>query len=268
MSVPFCVYGGIAAEDDDSASALAAEAKELSRQLNCDYLELRHQRRQMPQWVCKDDLYVTFRKTISSSDEENLAAIPRKQRAMIRKGQKAGLRSSVVTGLDEFYAMYSESVRNLGTPVFGKRYFEILQKEFSDETEIIVVCDADQPVSAVLSFYHKDEVLPYYGGGSVRARATCANDFMYWQVMCSAVRRGVSVFDYGRSKKGTGAYRFKKHWGFEPQPLVYEYALNKLDEIPDISPNNPRYKLMIDCWRKLPLRVTQIIGPHISRHLG
>lgn len=267
ISLPFCVYGGIVADSPQVANALAEAAVARAEQLGADYLELRHRERQRPQWPGKD-LYVTFRKAISADDAENLAAIPRKQRAMIRKGQKAGLSQQVVGDIDAFYSMYAASVRNLGTPVLPRRYFRLLLEEFGDDAEVMVIDHDGTPVSAVLSFYHRDEVLPYYGGGTTQARALKANDFMYWEVMRRAAARGVRVFDYGRSKRDTGSYRFKKHWGFEPQSLHYEYGLTGTSQMPDISPANPKYRLFIAAWQRLPLPVANLVGPLLARRLG
>lgn len=267
ISVPFCVYGGVLAIDHQAVEALAARAMELARELDVDYVELRHQEQQLS-WPVKDELYVTFRKPISASREENLQAIPRKQRAMIRRAEKAELTSYTTDDTAILYAMYSESVRNLGTPVFSRKYFGLLQEEFGSRCETTIVMSDEVPVAGVMSFYFKDQVLPYYGGGTRAARALSANDFLYWQVMCRAAERGVRIFDYGRSKIGTGSYRFKKHWGFAPQPLQYEYGLVRASEIPDISPANPRYSMFIGMWKKLPLPVTRLIGPVIARNLG
>lgn len=267
ISIPFGVYGGVAADDDDVAAALVEQALARAHALKVDCLELRHMQKTCPDWPRKD-LYVTFRKSISGDDAENLAAIPRKQRAMIRKGEKAGLSHRVTTQIEPFYSMYAESVRNLGTPVFPKRYFRLLCEEFAADIELLVVEEQGTPVAGVMSFFHRDEVLPYYGGGTLRARAVKANDYMYWQVMRRAVARGVRVFDYGRSKTGTGSYRFKKHWGFEPEPLHYEYGLVGAHSIPDVSPANPKYKLFIATWKRLPLPVSKAIGPWLARNLG
>lgn len=267
ISVPFCVYGGVIADTSDVQEHLVQHALGLARQLGVDCVELRHRRPTCSGWPSKD-LYVTFRKEISSDHEANLMAIPRKQRAMVRKGQKAGLQAVVVSQLDEFYSMYSESVRNLGTPVFSRRYFDLLQAEFGDSIETLVVYDGDSPVATVMSFLFRNEVLPYYGGGNARARSSSANDFMYWAVMERAADKGITVFDYGRSKRGTGSYRFKKHWGFEPQPLAYEFGLVNTDRLPDVSPANPKYRLFIAAWKRLPLSVSRLVGPYISRGLG
>ncbi len=167
------------------------------------------------------------------------------------------------------YDLYSESVRNLGTPVFSRHYFYMLKDAFGDDCELLTITSRGEPVSAVMSFYFKDEVLPYYGGGSFQARAVKANDFMYWQVMNRALQRGdVRTFDFGRSKRGTGSHDFKIHWGFEPRPLHYEYHLVRATTLPDINPLNPKYRMFIKAWRKLPLRVSQLVGPRVARSLG
>lgn len=267
VSTPFCVYGGILAADEAAKQALEAQACALARELGVDHLEMRNRRRQHPDWPVKD-LYVTFRKAIDADSEQNLLAIPRKQRAMVRKGIQKGLRAEIDARADRHYAMYSESLRNLGTPVFAKRYLETLQDVFGADCEILTVLHGDEPVASVLSFYFRDEVLPYYGGGTQAARGVSGNDFMYWSVMERAREGGRRLFDYGRSKRGTGAFDFKANWGFEPEPLYYEYFLVRSREMPNLSPTNPKYEAMIRLWRRLPLALTQRIGPPLAKYLG
>jgi FemAB-related protein (PEP-CTERM system-associated) len=267
-SSAFCVYGGTVANDADIAKALEAKACELAAELGVDYLELRNREQQHPEWPHKE-LYVTFRKTLLPTEDENMQAIPRKQRAMVRKGIKAGLLSHIDQNTERFYRAYSESVRNLGTPVFSHKYFQVLKEVFGNKCEILTVTDLQgRLISSVMNFYFRDEVLPYYGGGTEHARAVQGNDFMYWEVMRRGIERGIKIFDYGRSKERTGSYRFKKHWGFEPQPLFYEFHLVKAHSIPDINPLNPKYQVFIAAWKKLPLSVSQVIGPWLSRDLG
>ncbi|BCX89811.1 hypothetical protein MIN45_P2184 [Methylomarinovum tepidoasis] len=267
ISTPFCVYGGVLADDDSIGERLETEALQQAQALGVDYLEWRLRRPSGKVRPTKD-LYVTFRKALDSDPEANLKAVPRKQRAMIRKGIKAGLTSVIDDGIDRLYEVYAESVRNLGTPVFPKRYFQALKETFGDRCEILIVEHQGRPVAGVMSFYFRDEVLPYYGGGTADARHLYANDFMYWEVMRRAVGRGIRMFDYGRSKKGTGSYRFKKHWGFEPEPLYYEFDLVRAREMPDINPLNPKYRLFIRAWRRLPLPLSKLIGPWLARDLG
>ena len=267
VSTPFCVYGGIVATDQAAFKSLESAACDLARRLRVDHLEMRNRRRSHPDWPVKD-LYVTFRRPIDPDPEKNMLAIPRKQRAMVRKGFKEALRAEVDEQADRQYAMYSQSLRSLGTPVFSKRYIDILKHTFRDACDIVTILKGDRPVASVLNFYFRDEVLPYYGGGTQEARAVAGNDFMYWQVMERARERGCRVFDYGRSKKGTGAYDFKTYWGFEPEQLHYEYYLVKRTEVPNLSPTNPRFERAIALWRRMPLRLTQLLGPPIARHLG
>jgi FemAB-related protein (PEP-CTERM system-associated) len=267
VSTPFCVYGGAVAATERDRVALEQHARALAERLNVDYLELRNIEASAGSWESKE-LYVTFRKTIVADDDANMKAVPRKQRAMIRKGIEAGLTSNVDRDVDRFYDMYAISVRNLGTPVLAKRFFAALLDQFGEAVDILTVTQGRKPVSSVLSFYFRDEVLPYYGGGIVAARDVKANDFMYWELMRHAVKRGVALFDFGRSKVGTGSYRFKTHWGFEPQALKYQYHLVRSLRVPDLSPLNPKYRAMIATWKRLPVPITRIIGPWVARYLG
>ena len=267
-STPFCVYGGVVADSPEAAAALEAEAESIARGLGVDYLEFRNREPRHPKWPRKDDLYVTFRKRIDPDPEKNLLAIPRKQRAMVRKGLEAGLQGEIDDGIERFYDAYSRSVHKLGTPVFARKYFRILQEVFAGDCEILTVTRGGQVITSVLSFYFRDEVLPYYGGGSEAAREYKGNDFMYWDLMRRAAERGIRIFDYGRSKVGTGSYSFKKNWGFDPEPLHYEYRLIRAQTIPDVNPLNPKYRIFINMWKRLPLAVTRLVGPHLVKNLG
>ena len=266
-STPFCVYGGIVASSPTAHKVLETEACALAEALKVDHLEMRNLAPANPDWKRKG-LYVTFRKTIDPDPDVNMKAIPRKQRAMVRKGIKAGLESTVERDVERLYRAYSESVRNLGTPVFPRKYFKVLMEVFGDDCEVQTITRDGELIASVMSFYFRDQVLPYYGGGTQAARAVAGNDFMYWELMRRAAERGIRLFDYGRSKEGTGSYSFKKNWGFEPEPLSYEYYLVKAKDIPDINPLNPRYRLFIEAWKRLPLAMSRQLGPLLARNLG
>lgn len=267
-SLPFAVYGGTAAEDEEAAAALETAAQRIAVDLGVDHLEMRNLQPRHADWPTQD-LYVTFRKAILPDEEANLQAIPRKQRAMVRKGIKHGLTSTIDTTVDNFFALYADNVHRHGTPALPKRYFQALCDTFGQDVEILTVRGPDgQLLSSVLSFFFRDEILPYYAGDHPSARDLAANDFKYWELMRRACARGLKVFDYGRSKVGTGPYAFKKNWGFEPQPLHYEYCLYKRDSIPQNNPANAKFKLFIALWRRLPLAVANRLGPHIVRNLG
>jgi FemAB-related protein (PEP-CTERM system-associated) len=267
-STAFCVYGGPAVTAPGAADALTARAVEIGERLRVDHIEFRGRQASQVGWQRKSGLYVTFRKAIDPDPDKNLLAVPRKQRAMVRKGIALGLTSDIDADVDRLHHIYAESVRNLGTPVFPKRYFTALQREFGDDCEVLSVVNQGRPVSSVLSFFFRDEVLPYYGGGTLAAREVAANDFMYWEVMRRAAARGSRLFDFGRSKLGTGAFSFKTHWGFVPEPLDYEYFLLRSKELPDVNPLNPKYRLFIEAWKRLPLPVANLVGPWIARDLG
>lgn len=267
VALPFCVYGGIISDDEEVQQALDLAAQQLATRLQVDALEVRNRQPVHDDWPRKS-LHVTFRKAISGDAETDLNAIPRKQRAMVRKALGNGLDHSIDDELNDFLDCYDTSVRNLGTPVFPRAYFRTLREVFGKDCEILTIRKGGTPVASVMSFYFCDEVLPYYGGGGALARQLAGNDLLYWALMKHAGERGARLFDYGRSKIDTGAYHFKKNWGFDPQPLAYEYFLVKATTMPDVNPLNPKYKLFIGTWKKLPLPVARLLGPMLSRHLG
>lgn len=266
-SLPFCVYGGIASIDEQAADAVDQAAQALAKRLRVDHLEYRQLRPRHPEWLRKS-VYATFRKPLLADPEQNLLAVPRKHRAVLRKTFGAGLQSRIDADTSRLFTCYADSVHRLGTPVFSRRYFDRLQQAFGDDCEVLSVEHAGKAVSSVLSFRFRGEIIPYYGGGGAAARTLSANDFMYWEVMRRACEDGCTLFDFGRSKYGTGSFAFKKNWGFEPQPLHYECQLHRGKKLSDVQPLNPRFQLLIKAWRMLPLPVANAIGPHIVRQLG
>jgi FemAB-related protein (PEP-CTERM system-associated) len=272
ISNPFCVYGGPLASDAESLMALEQHAAALLARTGATCAEFRD-RDPVDDggetgWVERPDLYVTFRKPIDPVDDVNMKAIPRKQRAMVRKGIQNGLTSDAGRDVNLLHRIYAESVRNLGTPVFSRRYFHILMDAFKDDVDIVTIRRDGTPVASVMNFYFRDEVLPYYGGGTAAARGCAGNDFMYWEVMRRAAGRGFRMFDFGRSKIGTGAHAFKRNWGFEPEKLHYRFNLKPGESIPEHNPLNPKYAMFIAAWKRLPLPVANTIGPFIVRGLG
>lgn len=268
VSTAFGAYGGPAASDAEARRALTARAVELADKLGVDHLEYRSVAPSEPAWARKSELYVTFRRDLPDDPEKILGMIPGKRRNMVRKGLKAGLDATFDDNFDRHYPVYATSVRNLGTPVFPRRYFEAIRAEFGDATEIMTISDGGEAVTSAFSFYFRDEVTPYYVGGTLAARKNAAFDVMYWHLHRRAIERGCRVYDFGRSKRGTGSFDFKVLWGFEPTPLHYEYYLPRGGEVPDINPLNPKYRLFIEVWKRLPLPIANILGPRIIRSLG
>ncbi|NJD06808.1 MAG: FemAB family PEP-CTERM system-associated protein [Methylococcaceae bacterium] len=267
VSTPFCVEGGAVAADPATRQALEAAAVELGRGLGVDWVEFRNSvdsasgRPQKP-------LYALFRKAIAGDEAALLAAIPRKQRAVIRKAETMGLDCRPSTDPDRFYELYAESVRNLGTPVFPRAMFRLLPEVFGTDCRMLEVSRAGRPLAAVMSFYFRDAVMPYYAGATPESRRFHAQDLLYWRLMREAAAEGYRCFDFGRSKVGTGAYAYKRHWGFEPEPMHYEYALIGAPRVPDLNPLNPKYRLFIALWKRLPLSLSKLLGPRLARYLG
>lgn len=271
VSSGFAVGGGILANSQSVAERLADAVWDLAQAQKCPSVELRGGALPQSGWIIKGDAHANFARGLTADDEAELLAIPRKQRAEVRKGLDKALvieTGSSTRDLDWHYAVYSESVRNLGTPVFPKALMAQILKAFGDDADILTVLSDGQPVASVLSLYHNGAVMPYWGGGVHQARALRANDIMYYALMNHARKRGCTSFDFGRSKVGSGAYSFKKNWGFEPQPLSYAVRTADGEEPRDVNPNSPKYKAKIAMWQKLPLPVANLIGPWIAKGLG
>ncbi len=271
VSSGFAVGGGVLTDLQSVADTLTAAAWNLAESLNCPTAELRGGMLPEQGWIIKADAHANFMRPLAADDDAELLAIPRKQRAEIRKGLDKGL--SIETGnsardRDWHYAVYSESVRNLGTPVFPKALMAEVLAAFGDDADILTVLHEGKPVASVLSLYHNGTVMPYWGGGIWEARALRANDILYYALMNHARRKGCHSFDFGRSKTGSGAYHFKKNWGFEPAPLSYAVRTADGAEPRDINPNSPKYKAQIAIWQKLPLPIANLIGPWIAKGLG
>ena len=268
VSSGFAVGGGILADNAAIASKLAHAAEELAVRHSCGTVELRGGN--LPwHWSIRHDSHSGFEAALAADDEAQLLAIPRKQRAEVRRGLQMDLTIHVGTqeaDRSAHYAVYAESVRNLGTPVFPRALFDAVLDRM--DADILTVRHVGTPVASVLSLYHRGAVLPYWGGGIFAARALRANDRMYYELMRHARARGCSVFDFGRSKSGSGAYHFKRNWGFEPRSLSYASWTAPGHAVRDADPTSQRHAARIALWRRLPLAVTNRLGPFIARGLG
>ena len=264
----FAVEGGVLAEREATAVALCRAAEEYAVRLSCPTVELRGG--PAPEgWHARRDSHCGFVALLASDDDAQLLAIPRKQRAEVRKGLENDL--EIVIGASprdraDHYAVYAESVRNLGTPVFPSALFEAVLDAL--DADILTVRHRGKPVASVLSLFHGDAVLPYWGGGTRAARALRANDRMYFELMRHARERGCARFDFGRSKTESGAYFFKKNWGFEPEPLSYSSWTAPGAAQRDADPTSARHAARIALWRMLPLMLANRLGPPIARGLG
>jgi FemAB-related protein (PEP-CTERM system-associated) len=269
VSTPQAAYGGVLSSSDSAERTIVDRAREIARDMQVQFLELRNFRNPVPDdGLLTKDLYVTFRQEFKADLEANMLAIPRKTRAEIREGIKNGLEFKVdEIGPKDFYNVYARSVRDLGTPVFTRRLIENGKREFGQACKIFSVHWKGKLVSAVWTLFYKDEVVPYYGASLREYNHLAVNNYMYWMLIKYGVENGYRTFDFGRSKKGTGSFDFKKRWGMTMTDLPYQYALVRKQTMPDTSPLNPKFSLAIQTWRNLPLSLTNSIGPLISRHL-
>ena len=266
ISTPFAVYGGVCAADDESAESLVRYAADKAVSANVDFLELRHRTAATRPGFHTKDLYFAFEAELSAGAEEILKGLPRDTRYMIRKGEKAGL--ELRFGLDQlsaFYELFCISMRRLGTPVFPRNWLQKLIQELPGQVDLALVYHRGRAVSGVFSLVYRDVLLPYYAGASPEANRVAANNFMYWALMKNAIDRGLRYFDFGRSKKGTGAYEFKSAWKMQAVPLNYQVLLVKRKEVPNFSPVNPKFEMVTRLWQRMPLPLTTWLGPRVVR---
>ena len=270
VSAGFATGGGPLADDENTASALADAAWDLACALGCPAVELRGGA--VPAgWQASAGVYATFSRDLPADEQALLASIPRRQRAEVRRAQGFGLETSAGSDRrhrDAHYRVYAESVRNLGTPVFPRALFEAALDRFGDEADIVVVWKDGRPLAAMLNFYFGATCQPFWGGGTREARRWRANDLVYYEVMLRAIARGFARADFGRSKLGTGPHARKRIWDFQETPLTY--AVRTMDGAAprQVNPLDPKYRLKVAAWQRLPLWLANRVGPVIARGLG
>lgn len=267
MSLPFAVEAGVCADDAEARTALEAAAIAVAERQRAAYLELRDSAGGAG-FSPREGVYYRFRRALLADAEDNLRAIPRKQRRMIRVGQRSGLTVEVGDShLGVFHDLYARTARRFGSPVFALGYFRSLLETFGDDCVLMTVWHADSAIAGVLSFFFRETVMPYYAGSRREMLRYSPNDLLYWELMRHAVERGATAFDFGRSKVGTGAFAFKRHWGFEPQPL--RYRVRALTGAPPARSLDDRWvRRLRRCWSQLPLSFTKLAGPALLRRLG
>ncbi|MCT2558749.1 FemAB family PEP-CTERM system-associated protein [Tsuneonella sp. YG55] len=268
VSSGFAVGGGPLALRPATARRLCSAASELALRRSCASVELRGGTAPAG-WTVRRDSHAGFSGPLAGDDEAQLLAIPRKQRAEVRKGLATDFTVEIGTSEGDraaHYAVYAESVRNLGTPVFPRSLFDAVLDAL--ESDVLTLRLGGAPVASVLSLYHAGAVMPYWGGGTFAARASRANERMYFELMRHARGRGCVTFDFGRSKTGSGAFAYKKNWGFEPRPLAYATWSAADSEARDVDPTSDAYSAKIALWKRLPLGLANRLGPPIARGLA
>jgi FemAB-related protein (PEP-CTERM system-associated) len=264
-SLPFLNYGGVLADDVTVARALVEAAAEEGRARRCKHLELRHFARQFPDLPCRQHK-VTMRLRLETGMWDRL---DRKVRNQVRKAEKSNL--TVTRGgpeqIGDFYAVFTRNMRDLGTPVYSRRLFDDVVRAFPDRARVIVVRLNGAPVAAGFTFRTRTLVEIPWASSIREYNSLCPNHLLYWQAIEAAVAEGCDVFDFGRSTPDEGTYKFKEQWGASPVPLHWEYVLMGTGGLPDQSPKNPKFRLAIDAWKRLPLWLANALGPRIVQSI-
>lgn len=272
ISTAFTVGGGVCADDGAICAALGAAAIDEGHSRRAGYIELRGGSVPGPDWQTKTGNHAGFSRRLEPTAEAMLMAIPRKRRAELRKAFKLQDAGRLVIreddGPDLFYDLYAQSLRNLGTPVFGRRHIRSIAKAFAGNVRFTIAEYDSQPVVGLCTFYHGDTILPYYIGMTDAAREARAGDLVYWSLMKDGIERGLERFDFGRSKVGSPHELYKKTWGFDADPLTYGVALIGADALPDVNPNSPKFAMATAAWKRLPLWAANRIGPVVARNLA
>lgn len=267
VSLPYINYGGVIAQNELAVGKLVDAAVELADRLQVRFLEIRNERAvEHPRLVQSPSLKVNMRLPLPRTSAQLWSDLNGKVRNQIRKGQKNDL--TVCWGgldlLNDFYAVFSRNMRDLGTPVFGKTLFRSILETFPSRAELCVVRDGPRPLSGAL-LLHADGITEVPSASSLRRfNHTCANMIMFWSLMERAVSRGQHTFDFGRVTPDSSGFHFKKHWGATGTPAQWQYYLRNGD-VTDMRPSNPKYQMMIRIWRRLPVSLTRLVGPACVR---
>ena len=267
VSLPYLNSNGVIAESADVQAQLVGRAVTLAEELNVRYLELRHEQAiEHPDLTAELTSKVHMRLDLPETHEQLWKGLDTKVRNQVRKGEKPGF--SVAWGghdlLPGFYEVLSENMRDLGPPVYARSLFREILSTFPDRAEICLVKAGEKPIATAL-LLHGWGVTEVPTASSLKAyNPTSVNVMMYWRLLQRSVERGQRQFDFGRSTTEGGTFKFKKQWGAVPHPAVWQYAV-KEGEAPDLRPDNPRYERAIRLWQKLPVRLTQLLGPSIVR---
>lgn len=268
VSLPFFNYGGLLCNDDETASALLGDAGRILSDVIADHAELRHLEIRREGLATKEHK-VTMILDLQNNEESQWKSLDTKVRNQVRKAEKSGLK--LVSGhldlLDGFYEVFCRNMRDLGTPVYGRNFFQNILETFPEATRIISVMLGDKTIASGLLTWFRDTLEVPWASSISDHRDKCPNNLLYWEAIRFAIGIGAAKFDFGRSTPGEGTFRFKKQWGAEPVQLYWQYLLKDGESIPELNTKNSKYELAIKVWQRLPLAVTNILGPRIVKSI-
>ena len=269
VSLPFVDGGGICATNEGVSRLLADCAASVAAGRRLSHVELRHVARQRPELpVRQHKVGMTLRLVPDLGKAWTL--LDRKVRNQVRKAEKSALveRRGGLELLDAFYDVFCRNMRDLGTPVYPRRFFEQILSTFADSSTVFVVEDQQRtPVAAAIGLVHRSTFAVPWASSLREFRAQNPNSLLYWRMIEHAIASGLTTFDFGRSTPGEGTYLFKEQWGARPTPLHWEYVLEAGRPLPDLTPKNPKFRAAIAAWKRLPVPVTRWLGPHIIRSI-
>ena len=267
VSLPFLNAGGVVADDPESAGCLLDAAIEIARERRADYLELRHTERRFPK-LGERRHRVAMTLSLQDSSESQWLSLDRKIRNQVRKAEKSSLTASIggLELVDDFYCVFARNMRDLGTPVFGRALFDEVLRTFPDNSRVVCVYRGEQPVAASIVHWRGAWMEVPWASALREFNAVAANMFLYWRMLQLAIECGCRQFEFGRCAEGEGTFLFKKQWGAEPSPLVWEYWMSGGRPAQfDLHSGESSYGRAAAVWRKLPLGVSNLIGPRIVR---
>lgn len=266
-SMPFVNMGGPAAADPAVEALLVEEACRRADALRCDCLEIRADRPLPGLEAVSRKVSMTLE--LESDPDVVWEAFSRKHRKNIRRTQARGIevRSGGEELLNDFYHQMSLGWRGLGTPLYAREYFSGILERFGSDVRIFVAYLDGVPIATALNGYFRDTVEGMWAAGDPEYRQMAANYVLYWEMIKDSCERGYRRFHLGRSSPDSGAVEFKAKWNAVAEPLHWNYHLVQAEEIPAVNPDNPKYKLAIRAWRRLPLSVTRILGSRLARFI-
>lgn len=268
VSLPFFSYGGLLCKGDAAVAPLLEQGRRMLAELPADHVELRHLD------TCLDELAtkqhkVTMILDLERDEQTQWKVLDAKVRNQVRKATKSGL--IAVTGhlelLDGFYRVFCRNMRDLGTPVYGKNFFRHVLETFPESTRIISVMLRGETVASGILTWFKDSLEVPWASSVADYREMCPNNLLYWEAIRFAIWNGSAKFDFGRSTSGEGTFRFKKQWGAKPVQLYWQYLLQEGNHLPELNPDNPKYRFAIRVWQQLPLAVANTLGPLIVKNI-
>jgi serine/alanine adding enzyme len=268
VSLPFLNEGGLLADDESVEAYLVDAAIDVARREGAEYLELRHRQRHstaLQPRSHKVAMTLALRDTIDAQWQ----AIDRKVRNQVRKAEKSGVtvESGGIELLDGFYGVFARNMRDLGTPVFGVELFAETLRTFPERSRVFVARYREALVAGSIVHWRGDSIEVIWASALRESNMVSANVLLYWHMLQLAIGQGCTRFEFGRCTPNEGPFHFKRQWGAEPSPLVWEYwHAGPVREV-DNTPRNPKYRAAVAIWQRLPVGVTTVVGPRIVRSI-